>query len=400
MKKTIDFNKQGGFPFTQATLDFMQESYKSILQTLISYLGVPATGHYIISGVETSGTHLTAGWVVVDGEVLPFKQSTKGAKIVLKESKRGVAFKNATTQDVYIDRWAEASQTQGTALASFTRIKQPGDLIKESEAFAAFLGKTAKAADSDKLDGKDSTAFQPKGNYITEHQSLANYYTKAEALAAFLGKTAKAADSDKLDGKDSTAFQPKGNYITEHQSLLNYYTKAEALAAFLGKTAKATDSEKLDSKYASDFLWKSALSDLPSDPRAGKVASSKALKLVNDKIPSWADDKESFMHVVCAGRVSKNGTRKDYWGKDRVNGFPFSVKKLSDTGEYKIKHNFGSSFYGLVGNGTIGNEARNDRGYNMFVSIKYRNANDCTVIVGNDSAADDAAFSFIIFDLN
>lgn len=61
MKKKIDFSKQGGFPFTQATLDFMQDSYKSILQTLISYLGVPATGHYIISGVETSGTLLTAG---------------------------------------------------------------------------------------------------------------------------------------------------------------------------------------------------------------------------------------------------------------------------------------------------------------------------------------------------
>jgi hypothetical protein len=44
----------------------------------------------------------------------------------------------------------------------------------------AFLGTTAKAADSDKLDGLDSTAF--------------------------LGATGKAADSDKLDGIDSTGF--------------------------------------------------------------------------------------------------------------------------------------------------------------------------------------------------
>ena len=44
----------------------------------------------------------------------------------------------------------------------------------------AFLGDTAKAADSDTLDGIDSTGF--------------------------LGATAKAVDSDKLDGIDSTGF--------------------------------------------------------------------------------------------------------------------------------------------------------------------------------------------------
>ena len=125
------------------------------------------------------------------------------------------------------------------------------------------------------------------------------------------------------------------------------------------------------------------------------------MKAVNDKLPYWASssNKEDFLEVICAGRVSKAGARQDYWGKRRVNGLPFSVQKLSGTGEYKITHNFGNTTYGLVGNGTIGNDATNDRGYNMFVSIKHRNSNDCTVIVGNDSAADDDAFSFILFNL-
>jgi hypothetical protein len=52
--------------------------------------------------------------------------------------------------------------------------------LDQAEADALYLGKTAKAADSDRLDGQDSSAF--------------------------LGATAKAADSDKLDGRDSFHF--------------------------------------------------------------------------------------------------------------------------------------------------------------------------------------------------
>lgn len=52
--------------------------------------------------------------------------------------------------------------------------------LDQLEADALYLGKTAKASDSDKLDGQDSSAF--------------------------LGATAKASDSDKLDGKDSADF--------------------------------------------------------------------------------------------------------------------------------------------------------------------------------------------------
>jgi hypothetical protein len=54
------------------------------------------------------------------------------------------------------------------------------DLYSTSGADLAFLAKTGKAADSELLDGQDSSAF--------------------------LGSNAKAADSDKLDGKDSADF--------------------------------------------------------------------------------------------------------------------------------------------------------------------------------------------------
>ena len=87
----------------------------------------------------------------------------------------------------------------GTSIASVAKtaktisgLVELTDSITDHNHDTKYLGKTAKAADSDKLDGKDSTEFAP-----AEH----NHDTK------YLGKSAKAADSDKLDGRDSTSYQ-------------------------------------------------------------------------------------------------------------------------------------------------------------------------------------------------
>ncbi len=87
-----------------------------------------------------------------------------------------------------------------------------------------YLLTTGKAADSDKLDGIDSTGFAT---------STHNHDT------AYLGITAKAADSDKLDGKDSTDF----SLATHNHD-----------AAYLGITATAADSSKLGNVAAASYL--------------------------------------------------------------------------------------------------------------------------------------------------
>ena len=124
----------------------------------------------------------------------------------------------------------------GTSIASVAKtaktisgLVELTDSITDHNHDTKYLGKTAKAADSDKLDGKDSTEFAP-----AEH----NHDTK------YLGKTAKAADSDKLDGKDSTEFAP-----AEH----NHDTK------YLGKSAKAADSDKLDGRDSTSYQLTSEL---------------------------------------------------------------------------------------------------------------------------------------------
>lgn len=75
-----------------------------------------------------------------------------------------------------------------------------------------YLRKTEKSVDSDKLDGYDSSYFAPNAhNHDSIYSKLGHthddrYYTESECNANFLGKNAKASDSDKLDGIDSTGF--------------------------------------------------------------------------------------------------------------------------------------------------------------------------------------------------
>lgn len=117
-----------------------------------------------------------------------------------------------------------------------------------------YLGITAKASDSDKLDNIDSTGFVqtsgnqtvggiktftsipalPATNPTTANQAL----RKGFADATYLGISAKAADSDKLDNLDSTAFALVGH---DHN------------ADYLGISAKAADSDKLDGLDSTDF---------------------------------------------------------------------------------------------------------------------------------------------------
>lgn len=67
----------------------------------------------------------------------------------------------------------------------------------------------AKKANTSAIPTKVSQLTNDSG-YLTQHQSLANYYNKTES-----------------DGK----YQPKGNYLTSHQSLADYAKKTEVANA-------------------------------------------------------------------------------------------------------------------------------------------------------------------------
>jgi hypothetical protein len=75
------------------------------------------------------------------------------------------------------------------------------DLYTKGGADLAFLGKTATAANSDKLDGQDSSAFLRSGAKAADSDKL-----DGKDSTEFLGATEKSADADKLDGLDSSRY--------------------------------------------------------------------------------------------------------------------------------------------------------------------------------------------------
>lgn len=138
-----------------------------------------------------------------------------------------------------------------------------------------------------KLDGKSNTGHQHTDQHFTKaesnilldgkaekiHGHTDQHYTKAEQDSRFVGVNGKAADSDKLDGHDSTYFSPAththGNNYTKDEiatelSKLDsrYYTETEVDALLAGKAATAhnhenvmyaQDAEKLEGKTGSYY---------------------------------------------------------------------------------------------------------------------------------------------------
>ena len=83
----------------------------------------------------------------------------------------------------------------------FSSVYEAGEVLSDR-----YLGKTAKAADSNKLNGAAASSYALWTDIDT---MMANWAVITDA--SYLGKTAKAADSDKLDGYHYDAFSFAGH---------------------------------------------------------------------------------------------------------------------------------------------------------------------------------------------
>lgn len=120
----IDFTKNGGYRFKQFTLRKMQEAYFHILKAFVSFCNVPDTGGYIISGMQISGSNITAGYCYIDGELCRFEQTagTLTTKIKKNVVIQSLGFKNGNNEDVFRFVNAQVDSVDGTALSAFTRV--------------------------------------------------------------------------------------------------------------------------------------------------------------------------------------------------------------------------------------------------------------------------------------
>ncbi|MBP5707490.1 MAG: hypothetical protein J6W79_00660, partial [Alphaproteobacteria bacterium] len=124
-----------------------------------------------------------------------------------------------------------------TASQAEAKYQPKGDYLTEHQSLAGY--ETSEHA---------SATYQPKGDYLTEHQSLADYATTSAVQAAIAAA--------QLDGQvDLSAYetasqaeakyQPKGDYLTEHQSLAGYETSEHASATYQPKGDYLTEHQSL-----------------------------------------------------------------------------------------------------------------------------------------------------------
>lgn len=161
-----------------------------------------------------------------------------------------------------------------TSWGSWKQFIDSGNIGSQSVKYATTAG-TANAVAWGNVTGKPST-FAPSSHthpqYLTSHQSLANYYTKTDADSKFQAKGSYAAASHTHDDRYYLAmecndkFQPKGSYAAaSHTHDDRYYTETECDDKFQpkGNYAAANHSHS-NLKYMNllvvDFSSQSSLS--------------------------------------------------------------------------------------------------------------------------------------------
>lgn len=90
----LDFTYPNGFKFHQGILDFLQNSVLLAANGAASYAGNLA----ILSGCEVAGSNVSAGVVVIGGEILPFEAGTIDAKVIIFETVIDLPYEDATVQ--------------------------------------------------------------------------------------------------------------------------------------------------------------------------------------------------------------------------------------------------------------------------------------------------------------
>lgn len=142
MNKRIDFSNLGGFPTEQDTLAFMQDSYRSSIDAIARLCG----DKVILHGVEVAGSNVSDGWIVYQGELIPFIGGPTATDVVITETPavNPATFEDGSVRDVYFTKTATCGITGDFPFSDLVRIStlqniwMPGD-IKEKIVDNAYL---------------------------------------------------------------------------------------------------------------------------------------------------------------------------------------------------------------------------------------------------------------------
>lgn len=121
------------FPLSTETLEFMQQM--TLLTAKLASLG---GNSYILSGCTVTGSAVSAGVVVIDGEILPFVAGTVETYIVIEETNRSVTAESQVYANIYVSRACRFGTGSGQiAWSSLSRITDTGTCWAEIAAHIA-----------------------------------------------------------------------------------------------------------------------------------------------------------------------------------------------------------------------------------------------------------------------
>jgi hypothetical protein len=118
MNKVEQLTNLGGFPMTQYTLDFMQQSYREALGALARLVGSAV----IVAGMEETGNNVADGWISYKDELLPFTGGPKQSTWIIENITEDRLFADQVNRTVYSTRRARFA-AGGINYSSLQRIE-------------------------------------------------------------------------------------------------------------------------------------------------------------------------------------------------------------------------------------------------------------------------------------
>lgn len=133
---TISFDNPNGFPLeADATLGFMQTDYQEAIRGLAGVVGVDLV---IVSGMVDTGSNVSDGWCLIDGDLVKFQGGPKTVNIVVNETVVEKANQDGTMYDRYYSKRAQFGS--GTVVYPYANFKRVENLVSVRSKMVAMLG--------------------------------------------------------------------------------------------------------------------------------------------------------------------------------------------------------------------------------------------------------------------
>ena len=240
LKPNAPFSKLGvsGDATFEGTISFhgIKLTYDSTNKAIKIDGNLYATGGITAYG---AGASTTGGGGGLNGSVKSYSNALKLTSESLSEIASAYSIKALDSRISSLEGGSAMNVSVSGSGNAVTAISKSGTTIIVTKGTTFLTSHQSLASYLTKADA--ASLYQPKGNYLTAHQSLDGY---VNAIA--VSGSGNAVTAVTKSGKTIT-FTKGATYLTSHQSLSNYYTKSSVDSLLNGKSATThTHSVKIN----------------------------------------------------------------------------------------------------------------------------------------------------------